>query len=1044
MSLELMHQKLGWPSPREVRHPTGEGIRVFSNLVQAKIGSAISLLPDGTNAKVGILLRNAKAVTTEAPLAVVVEFKTHASDQTLRELHRLAWNFSHSPAVVTVEPDLLRVWTCCEPPDNDRHMGDYVVDRLETNDISSSSLESRAAQALHWVNLVSGQFFQERAERFKRDQRADQMLLGNLRHVRDKLHEAGLDDDDVCHDLLARIVFVQFLFDRKDSKGNPALTATKLATLYKDEVLKKIHADFSSILDDYAETYRLFEWLNGIFNGDLFPGKGDTPRERELGWRAEKKVVKPAHLNLLSEFIKGNLDMPSGQLCLWPQYAFDVIPLEFISSIYETFVTERASDGGIYYTPPHLVDFILDRVLPWNGKLWNLKILDPACGSGIFLVKAFQRLVHRWKQNNPNQTIRAEVLRGMLEKNIFGVDKDPHAVRVASFSLYLAMCDEIDPRHYWTQVVFPAMRERCLINSDFFGEGRAGFQTVENAGTYDLVIGNAPWGENLLTDSAKEWAGHENYCWPLANKGIGTLFLPKAAALTKPGGRIAMIQSASSLLFNRSGKAVAFRQKFFNAFAVEEVVNLSALRFKVFNRKTHSEKSSIAPSCVVIFRPLPPDHQQWISYVSPKQVNDLADEFDIVFEPHDVKRVLPQEAAEKAEVWSELMWGNSRDRALIRRLQHHRTILAPGVEYQVIRREGIIWGDRKKHQPKLKGRRIFEEKDFPQETLLYLDASELPKVRDVFIDAKTSTDFSAFVAPQLIIKQSWKKHISRFQARLVIAPSNQGILCTQSYVTAHVSSEQRDFIEAACLSYNSIFATYFLLLTSSRFASYRPEPLVGELLRVPLPEPHSGLLDDLHSYADVDRRIREAFGFKDAEWTLIEDLFNYTLPDFKGDATSPGRKRTDRKIGGKVEPQLSSYCEYLVRVLKAGFGQDKQIAATIFQEPEGRLPYRLVAFELERTAGKQVQVESIGSTDLLNELGRLNALWLHQHGVSGGGIYCQRVARIYDHRNGIPTIFILKPDACRYWTRSMGLYDGDEIAADFFRWQEAEADKGWH
>ena len=84
-------------------------------------------------------------------------------------------------------------------------------------------------------------------------------------------------------------------------------------------------------------------------------------------------------------------------MCLWPQYAFDVIPLEFISSIYETFVTKRASGDGIYYTPSYLVDFVLDRVLPWDGTDWDLKVIDPACGSGIFLVKAFQRLVHRWK-----------------------------------------------------------------------------------------------------------------------------------------------------------------------------------------------------------------------------------------------------------------------------------------------------------------------------------------------------------------------------------------------------------------------------------------------------------------------------------------------------------------------------------------------------------------------------------------------------------------------------------------------------------------------
>lgn len=414
MSLEIAHRELSWPLPAEIRNPVGEGTRIFADLAKAKIGSALLQFEDAVDAQVGVLHRNAYSVFTEAPLAVVVEFNKNVSDSTLRELHRLAWNFSHSPTVVTVEPDLLRVWTCCEPPNSGRSIDEYVVDEYPATGIRGDRdpavIKSKAAQALHWVNLVSGQFFRIHAKRFGRDQRADQMLLGNLRYLRAELHKAGLQDDDVCHDLLARIVFVQFLFDRKDSKGRAALHHGKLESLHDVGVLRKRHADLPAILDDYDETYRLFDWLNTKFNGDLFPGKGETSKEREAGWRREMSLVKPAHLRLLSEFVKGDTDMPAGQHCLWPQYAFDVIPLEFISSIYETFVTERASDQGIYYTPPHLVDFILDRVLPWNGSDWNLSILDPSCGSGIFLVKAFQRLIYRWKRANPGQQVRAKTL----------------------------------------------------------------------------------------------------------------------------------------------------------------------------------------------------------------------------------------------------------------------------------------------------------------------------------------------------------------------------------------------------------------------------------------------------------------------------------------------------------------------------------------------------------------------------------------------------------------------------------------------------------
>jgi len=288
--------------------------------------------------------------------------------------------------------------------------------------------------------------------------------------------------------------------------------------------------------------------------------------------------------------------------------------------------------------------------------------------------------------------------------------------------------------------------------------------------------------------------------------------------------------------------------------------------------------------------------------------------------------------------------------------------------------------------------------------------------------------------PQLVVKRSWSTSLGRFQARLVSSPANEGVLCTQSYVTVHVPAERSAELAAACLSYNSILAVYFLLLTSSRFASYRPEPLVSELLRVPVPKPTNNILAGLTSYPEIDRRVRDAFQFKDAEWVLVEDLFNVTLADFKGDEYSVGRLRTRRKVGIGEEPDLRRYCEYFIRVLKAGFGSDKEVAATIFHE-NGKLPYRLVAFHLNKGASEAIRIHNMDDRELLDELETLNSTWLAQRKAKSGSIYSQRVARIYADVNGTPTIYIVKPDAYRYWTRSMGLHDADEVAADFVRWK---------
>ncbi len=68
------------------------------------------------------------------------------------------------------------------------------------------------------------------------------------------------------------------------------------------------------------------------------------------------------------------------------------------------------------------------------------------------------------------------------------------------------MLDSIDPPEYWdNEVSFPILRERRLVCSDFFAEDKEGFRTDKDAETYDLVLGNAPWGENTLTPIASLW-----------------------------------------------------------------------------------------------------------------------------------------------------------------------------------------------------------------------------------------------------------------------------------------------------------------------------------------------------------------------------------------------------------------------------------------------------------------------------------------------------------------------------------------------------------
>src|SRR5690606_4049472 len=112
---------------------------------------------------------------------------------------------------------------------------------------------------------------------------------------------------------------------------------------------------------------------------------------------------------------------------------------------------ELKKKTGTYYTPPSLVEFILNEKLPVNNRetTYDLKILDPSCVSGIFLVESFKRLVKRYENSHNEKLTDFNKLKKLLTDNIFGIELHPQAIKVAAFSLYLALVDNLDPKNIW-------------------------------------------------------------------------------------------------------------------------------------------------------------------------------------------------------------------------------------------------------------------------------------------------------------------------------------------------------------------------------------------------------------------------------------------------------------------------------------------------------------------------------------------------------------------------------------------------------------------
>jgi hypothetical protein len=1029
--LMALHERLQWPEPDHVFNPPGAGPAVYCKLARQKIERPLLRVVHTKQARVGLLTGNPTADNSDAPIAIVCEFSAAITADILSKIRKLSWNFCHSPLLITIEPHLIRVWSCYEKPD--AQSGEFPADPiLEEGDRVTTNIDA-LIDSLHWIQLASGQFFAQRADRFDRNQRADTTLLNNLKYVRQRV-TADLPED-IAHDLLARIIFIQFLFQRTDSRGNAALSPRKLANLHQLGVLSRSYTELAEILRSKSDTFSLFHWLNERFNGDLFPSNYDH----------EKKLIKKPHLDLLSDFVDGKLRMEDGQYLLWPHYSFDAIPLEFISSIYEEFVTKRNSESeesgiGDHYTRPFLVDFMLDKVLPWSGEDYNIKILDPCCGSAVFLVKAFQRLVHRWRTTNAGREPSVAFLKKLLEENLFGVDINPKAIRVASFSLYLAMCDEIDPRHYWSKEhCFPPLRQLTLRDTDFFSNTLKGICSKEDADTYDLIIGNTPWGEESLTDMAQMWAKENE--WKAADKQVGTLFLPKTAALCKENGCICMIQPAGSLLFNVSPTAVDFRRRLFQNYKVDEIINLSDLRFLNLFPK------AVGPACIIIMRPLPPSDEP-IAYWSPKKTQTSEDQYRVVIEAQDLNWVWPEEAANDPVVWPALMWGGRRDLGFIRRLRNESETLGSGINKgSWFFERGFQRGTKnaREYSDRI-GYPVLENHTIWNQCSIVSNASQFPPNENPMFEKPRKLE--VFKLPATVLKESWTVAAGKRFRSIFVTPSKEHdtLLVSNSFLA--IKSQSKESLSAFTIALNSSFAVYYLFMTSGRLASYRPALRNQDLEEMPLPKEELSVkqLKEIKE-ADIDAAAFDLYQLNSVERILVNDFLDVTLRDAKDAIAPPGRNPV-LTCSDEYSEKLEIYSKWFIDVLQSGFGHDKQLCTSIFVPNDGKpLPFCLVGIHLEWPNRSLIRYERLSNRNLLDKLQELDMTQMGQD-LKIEGLYYKRVSRIYqtitlqDGRRPrkIPTVFLVKPNQERYWTISMALRDADEVSMDIYQWSQSVVD----
>ncbi|MEE2787386.1 MAG: TaqI-like C-terminal specificity domain-containing protein [Myxococcota bacterium] len=237
----------------------------------------------------------------------------------------------------------------------------------------------------------------------------------------------------------------------------------------------------------------------------------------------------------------------------------------------------RTKALGIYYTPQHIVDGLVEQSLGLElqtrslESIQSLSILDPACGGGVFLLTAYTRLTDwylRQYATDPTRWVHDarvhwhhDVLalsdaerRRILRQHIFGIDLDPNAVHVARRVLTLAVEGgrriagvQPDPAAVALPLKDNLKWGNTLIKSDTHAStaglaGHVAFESIRQQGGFDVVVGNPPY---VFTRNGGFSAAEKQYYKRVYATvgGLNTyiLFILRAADLLQQGGRLAMI-----------------------------------------------------------------------------------------------------------------------------------------------------------------------------------------------------------------------------------------------------------------------------------------------------------------------------------------------------------------------------------------------------------------------------------------------------------------------------------------------------------------------
>jgi len=360
-------------------------------------------------------------------------------------------------------------------------------------------------------------------------------------HLIEKLCTEG------AYTLINRLLFLRICEDRGHVKAKFNKDMLKEWRAMVEKPSRMLGLAFEEIADQFE----------GLYRAPLF----DDIRFEDVKWSEEAVNFI---LNTLGE------------------HDFGQITKDILGRAYEQHISKKERKVlGQFYTPDFVIDYILDRVSLSPDK----KVLDPACGSGGFLIKAYDRLKEYYRKEGwAEEKIHDEI----LSKNLYGIDINPFATQLTVMNLFLK-----DLEHPTSHVnIAEGDSLERLENSfdlDYF-QRESPLNKVTNSDKkfshgillkqmpFDIVVGNPPY-ISFGVRGSRDWAKkkralidslREKYPNSAEYKiSIYAIFLQRGIELLKPGGKLGFIVPDSFLLGRYFSK---LRKYVLNNCAIVEVV----------------------------------------------------------------------------------------------------------------------------------------------------------------------------------------------------------------------------------------------------------------------------------------------------------------------------------------------------------------------------------------------------------------------------------------------------------------------------------------